>query len=118
MGCGFSRTLRLLKAADYQAVFDKAHKSADGFLTVLGTANPMGYARLGLAVSKKNIRHAVARNRIKRLVRESFRLNRHQLGSVDFVVMARPQALQADNQTLRNALDKHWKILAKRCNSS
>ncbi|MFM8331636.1 MAG: ribonuclease P protein component [Candidatus Methylumidiphilus sp.] len=115
--CGFPREHRLGKPADFQYVFDHAQKSADAYLTVLARTSDRGFARLGLAIAKKSIRRANARNRIKRLARESFRLRHSALGSVDFVVMARAQALRADNQILLDALEKHWKILAKRCNS-
>jgi ribonuclease P protein component len=108
---------RLGAPVDFQYVFENAQKSADAYLTVLARPTDRGYARLGLAIAKKSIRKAVDRNRIKRLARESFRLRQAQLGSVDFVVMARPGARQADRETLRKALEKHWTSLIKRCNS-
>jgi ribonuclease P protein component len=114
---GFPRLHRLSKPADYQHVFEYAQKSSDAYLTVLARANAQGVSRLGLAISKKNIRKAVDRNRIKRLVRESFRLKQAEIGGVDFVVMARVAAKQADSKTLRTSLDKHWIILVKRCGS-
>ena len=50
------------------------------------------HSRLGLVVSKK-VGGSPQRNRVKRLVREWFRLNRHQLESAwDLVVIARPGA--------------------------
>lgn len=114
---GFPRQHRLSKPADFQHVFEHAQKSADACLTVLARANGLGYARLGLAVAKKSLRRAADRNRVKRLARESFRLRHAALGSVDFVVMARKPAERADLETLRNALEKHWTSLVKRCNS-
>ena len=114
---GFPRKHRLGTPADFQYVFENAQKSADAYLTVLGRTTDRGYARLGLAIAKKSLRKAVDRNRIKRLARESFRLRQAGLGSVDFVVMARPSARQADLKTLRRALEKHWTSLIKRCDS-
>lgn len=113
----FPRDRRLGKAADFRHVFEKAQKSTDAYLTVLARRTEKGYPRLGLAISKKTIRNATDRNRIKRLVRESFRLQQHALGSLDIVVMARGGARQADRKTLRLSLEKHWEILIKRCDS-
>ena len=114
---GFPRSHRLTNSADFQFVFDNARKSSDNYLTVLARANDRGQPRLGLAISRKSIRNAVDRNRIKRLVRESFRLKVDRLSGVDFVVMARTAARQADNQSLSMCLEKHWIILIKRCDS-
>ncbi|HUL12685.1 MAG TPA: ribonuclease P protein component [Methylococcaceae bacterium] len=111
----FPRTHRLGKAADFQSVFEKAQKSADAYLTVLARQSAIGHARLGLAISKKNIPNAADRNRIKRLIRESFRRKQQALGSLDIVVMARGAARQADRKTLRSALEKHWEILIEQC---
>jgi ribonuclease P protein component len=114
---GFPREHRLGKPADFQHVFSKPFKSVDACLTVLARPGPQQHARLGLAIAKKNIRKAVARNRLKRLIRESFRLRQATLGGLDIIVMARSGAGQADAQTLRDSLQKHWQYLEKRCNS-
>ncbi|MCX7112138.1 MAG: ribonuclease P protein component [Proteobacteria bacterium] len=114
---GFPRINRLCKPADYQNVFAGAQKSSDAYLTVLARASDQSQSRLGLAVSRKKIRNAVDRNRIKRLARESFRLHKAGLGNLDFVVMARTAARQADTKTLLMSLKKHWIILIKRCDS-
>jgi ribonuclease P protein component len=114
---GFPREHRLNKPADFQRVFAQAFKSQDACLTVLARAGEAERARLGLAVSKKNVRKAVARNRVKRLVRESFRLRQASLGGLDIVVLARPEAGRADRKTLRDSLRKHWEFLEKRCDT-
>lgn len=58
--------------------------------------NSLGYPRLGIVVSKKTARRAVARNYMRRVLREWFRLNREKLGGLDVVVkvqkpFARPE---------------------------
>lgn len=62
-----------------------------------------GPARLGLAVSRKVDKRAVGRNRIKRVLRDAFRLMQPQLAPGSYVVVARPAAAQADNPALRAA---------------
>lgn len=56
---------------------------------VLARRNTLGFPRLGLAIARKQVRHAVRRNRIKRLIRESFRLHQQELSALDVVVIAR-----------------------------
>ena len=71
----FPKRARLLKPAEFSRVFKKAHRSSDRQLTILAAPNDLDYPRLGLAISKKHAKRAVDRNRIKRIVRESFRQN-------------------------------------------
>ena len=76
--------------------------------TVLYKKNGGHEARLGLAISKKHCRSAVGRNRLKRLVRESFRLNRADLAGLDLVVLNQAPATQASNKALFDSLLEHW----------
>jgi len=112
----FSRQSRLLTAEDYRRVFSKPIKSSDGFFTVLAVKKHHEQARLGLAISKKNTRLAVDRNRLKRLIRESFRKNQSHLDGLDLVVMARQQTSQQENHKLFRSLQRHWIKLQKSCN--
>jgi len=68
-------------------------------------------ARLGIIVAKKKVKTAVARHRIKRLVRESFRQARQSLPDIDVIVLARQGIEKKSNQTIFNELDKHWRYL-------
>jgi len=68
-------------------------------------------ARLGLAIAKKQLPRAVDRNRIKRVVRESFRLL--QVQEHDFVVLARRDTVTATNAQLFLSLKHHWDRLLK-----
>lgn len=115
---GFSRRLRLTCPADFQRVFQQACRSTSPEFTVLAIANQQAYPRLGLAIAKKHVRRAVDRNRIKRLIRESFRHNQVLLSGLDIVVLARKGVDDCANETLTSALDKHWKVLNQRCKES
>ena len=72
------------------------------------------HARLGLAIATRTCGTAVVRNHLKRLTRESFRLNQHLLPSVDVMVAARDAAKPArPASTLRASLEKHWKSISR-----
>jgi ribonuclease P protein component len=110
---------KLLNAADYKRVFDKPVRSSDRYFTVLARPNNLLTPRIGMAFSKKRVKLAVKRNRLKRISRESFRLS--QLGqnkfSADYVVLAGAQCAEATNQQLFNSLEHHWLQLNKKCES-
>lgn len=105
---------RLLKAADYNHVFDKPVRSSDRYFTVLARPNNLSHARLGMAFTKKRVKLAVARNRLKRLSRESFRLNQ-EIFSADYIVLAGAQCVKATNQQLIHSLEQHWQQLKNKC---
>jgi ribonuclease P protein component len=111
---GFPRQFRLLSSGDFQQVFKRTeYRSVDQRLTVLARQNDLAQARLGLAISKRIIKTAVGRNRVKRLVRESFRHHQQALSGLDIVVLNRKSAPQANNPELTQALQIHWQRIAK-----
>lgn len=111
----FPRAVRLLDAAQFRRVFAHPTESSDGLFRVLAIPNDVGYARLGLAISKRCARRAVERNRIKRIVRESFRAGQAAVGSLDLVVLCRVRAVTHPNADLFRSLQVHWARLRKRC---
>ena len=98
----------MLNAAAYGHVFKKATRSRDKWFTVLSRDNEGKAARLGLAISKKHCRDATQRNRIKRIVRESFRHHQAALGGLDIVVINQPATRDGSNQQLMDSLERHW----------
>ena len=109
----FRRQSRLQDSSAYSRVFKKAERSRDKMFTVLYKKNGASEARLGLAISKKHCRSAVGRNRLKRVVRESFRHHYADLGDLDLVVLNQPAAMRASNKMLFDSLRQHW----QRCHS-
>ncbi len=104
----FSKNNRLLSSEAFQQVFDKAsyRVSCRQFL-ILAKPNTRSNARLGLVIGKKNIRLAVSRNRIKRLVRESFRCCETELPPTDIVFLAR-RGLDQPELNVPSLLAEAW----------
>lgn len=61
-----------------------------------------------MAVAVRTVGNAARRNRIRRIVRESFRLHQHELPAADIVVNARAAARDADNDKLFASLKRLW----------
>ncbi|QEM83660.1 ribonuclease P protein component [Halomonas binhaiensis] len=115
----FPRHYRLLTAGEYRHVFDKAVYKVHGKgLMALATPNEVGHPRLGLVFSKKNVRRAVDRNRLKRLARESVRHAQHRLPAVDIVLLARRGVNEVDNDTLHRQLFGMWRRLEREAEKS
>lgn len=112
----YPRELRLLTPAHFQSVFNKPPvKAVSKQLTLLAKPNSLDNPRLGVTVSKRNARLAVQRNQIKRIIRESFRLQQHKLVGFDIIVIAKPGVTELDNVALRELCDYLWRKLSKRC---
>jgi ribonuclease P protein component len=104
---------RLRKATDFEAVFGTAQRSSDALFTVLYRPSGLEVPRLGLAIAAKRVRTAVGRNRLRRLIRESFRVHKATLAGLDIVVLARDGAAQAANDQVAVSLAAHWKRLGR-----
>jgi ribonuclease P protein component len=98
----------------FAAVYDQRVRDSRGPLTIYASRNSLPHCRLGLSVSRK-VGSAVRRNRIKRQLREAFRLMQHDLPvgyDIIIVVRAHPPLILADYQRLLSSmlitLHKTW----------
>lgn len=97
-----TRSQRLQQAEDFRAVLQNKTTFNGNFLRLHIKLNHFGFARLGLIVAKRIERKAVRRNRIKRAVREAFRLHQQVLVGLDCVMQLRnPVDLSNDYLRLR-----------------
>jgi len=75
------------------------------------------YPRLGIVVSKRNCALAVNRNRIKRIIREQFRLKQHALHGIDLVVLLKSSTKKIGDQEQAEWLEKLFSQLIVHCSS-
>ncbi len=112
---GYTRSLRLLNAADFQTVFDQVDvKSPSEHCLLLARRNELQAPRIGFIISKKNVKHAVQRNRVKRFSREYIRLNQMTLPALDIILMGRKGIDKLSDEQLHNLLQKLFEKLVKR----
>ncbi len=117
---GYPKTHRLRKRRQFDVVYDKGVNKHAGVLRVVGRPNGLEHCRLGLNVSKR-VGNAVKRSRIKRYLRESFRLQQWELPrGLDLVVIAKPHEvlkLEDYQRMLMDAakrIEGEWKRRAER----
>jgi ribonuclease P protein component len=102
---GFDKSERLLKRREFLTARREASRRVETkYFLVLLRPNRTKQTRLGITVTKK-IGKAVKRNRIKRHVREFFRLNKHSLPpGCDVVVIARMGAAELTGKNIAREL--------------
>lgn len=80
-------------------------------LQVIAVVNDVSRPRLGLVIGKRVSPRAVDRNRMRRIIREAFRLNAGELPALDIVVMQRQKRLPDATTPITTLLDVAWRRL-------
>jgi ribonuclease P protein component len=111
----FGAELRLRSKLQFDAVYAGSRRVDDRFFALRVKPNGLAHARVGLAVAVKTAGSSVERNRIRRAIRESFRLAQHQLPAVDIVVAAKFPTREAPSAALRDSLATLWKRVISTC---
>ena len=103
------KTISIKENKDFKRLYYRGKSIASGCLVVYYRQNPYPYCRLGLTVSAK-VGKAVVRNRVRRLIRESYRIMEDRVRkSMDIVVVARSAAASADFRAVSGALETAFK---------
>jgi len=84
---GLPKSCLLRKGGEFEQVYKKGKRLYGGGFTLIHTPNELGFNRLGISIHRR-IKGAVKRNRIKRIIRESFRLQRDAYPQDDDIVFA------------------------------
>ena len=104
---------RLRRRKDFARVFSGGTRLSARVVTVVVRPNVMNHPRLGLAVARRAVRRAVARHRLKRLIRESFRHHAERLGGLDVVVVVNPGAEKMDPKRFGELAARQWERAAR-----
>ena len=100
----FPKTFRLLRRSEFRRVYDEGQRRSASLCTVFLRPNGLPHSRLGITTPVR-LRKAVLRNRLRRRVREVFRLNRAGIpGGWDILVNPRPQVEKASFVALQREL--------------
>ncbi len=91
----FRSRQRLHSSPEFEFVYKSGTRSGDALFGIAAKRNALGYPRLGLSVGTKAVGNSVRRNRLRRVLREQFRLSQLHLPGVDIVITARPGARAA-----------------------
>lgn len=105
---GLKANLRLRTQADFDHVFSRANTLKTAGFRLLWCKSQQHYPRLGIIISKRQVKHAVTRNQIRRQIRESFRLIQHQLAGFDIIILVNHQAAVQTRVEQRQRLEQLW----------
>jgi len=113
----FRAAQRVRRPGEFKRIYGGGRRFGNELFTATVQPNGLKLARLGMAVAVRTLGGAVGRNRIRRLIRETFRLNQRTLNAVDIVVGVRPRVRIADDAARVRALDHLWSTVAAACAS-
>ena len=104
----FTESLR--NNLQFQNVYKNGHSKANKYLIMYILENNSDYNRLGISVSKK-VGNSVVRHRVKRLIKESYRLHEKMFNSgLDIVVIARSEASLVSYKEINSAVKHLFKL--------
>ncbi len=114
----FSQSLK--KNRDFQFLYDNGSSYVNRALVMIVKENGSNINRLGISVSKK-VGNSVIRHRVKRLIKEAYRLHEDEFNNgLDIVVVARPITADADYRKIEKSLlhvaGLHKSVLINRIN--
>ena len=98
-------------AAAYNHVIKFGGRGVIGVIKWFAVKNNSDAARLGTAVPKRLIRSAVRRNRIKRIIKESFRYNKNALNGLDVVVIVHKPV--TNDAVIQDKIEQVWSRVAE-----
>lgn len=102
----FPKRVRLRTQHEFSAVFRSPQRVSENGFSAVYSRNEVGFARLGLSIAKRHIKHSHDRNRIKRLIREAFRHEKDNFAGFDIVVMVKYPLAERENTELSGCIKR------------
>lgn len=100
----FPKQVRVRSSRDFDLAFSSGRRDSSAAMLVVARENGLGWSRLGLSTGKR-FGESHQRNRAKRLLRESFRLEQHDLPvGYDFIIVPRADGFPDHMELLRPLL--------------
>lgn len=107
----FNRQQRLNTKTEFKKIFTHSHKLSSKNLLILWTISHQPLGKIGIIAGKKVSPHAVIRNQIKRIIRDSYRLANDELENLDMIIIARHSCRHLNKILLRKEIDELWQKL-------
>lgn len=101
----------LKKPSEFSKVYKRGKSYADKNIVIYYMPTQLGMTRVGFSISKK-VGNAVVRNRVRRFIKESLRVNFINIGSYDLVFVARVRSNQVDYHEITRSLKYIFKKIS------
>jgi len=112
-GAGLGRTERITHSTDFARVYKEGRRGGDAIIRVVVARNDRGFPRVAFAVGKKAGGKAHDRNRLRRIYREAFRLEKRSLPAVDMILSPAREGGDPELARVRRSLVALVKQVAK-----
>ncbi len=107
---------KMIKTDDFSSVFNFRKRISSSYLAIHYHANTLQRARLGLVIGKKTAKLAVSRNYMRRVLREFFRLNQHQICHADLIIRVQKKFSKVDFFQIKQEFNSLIEKLNQRVN--
>ena len=105
----FQSKLKIKKSAEFANIYSKNKYFYNSGLIMLTKNNNLENPRLGISIPKKNLKLSVQRNKIKRIIKESFRLNYKKIDKLDIVLIGGKNINKFNIKNTQKSLLELWK---------
>lgn len=100
-----TKQAKLIKTDDFSSVFNFRKRISAKYLALHYLPSHHAQARIGLVVGKKTAKLSVQRNYMRRVLRELFRLQQHEIGAVDLIIRVQKKFNKADFMQIKQEFD-------------